>query len=518
MTKDKFLRGAMILTLAGLMVKVIGSINRILLSRLLGGEGVGLYQMAYPIYLLILAVSAAGVPTAISIMIADLLAKGDKGNVKRVFKVSLKLMACVGFFLALALFVTANLLIDSGIVQDRRAYYAIIALIPAVFFATILASFRGFFLGHQLMTPPACSQIFEQLIRVTTMVLLAYFLLPFGLEYAAAGAAFGAVPGSITGLFVLGYFYRKHKEKWQSTEGAGSFLPESTSSIVKRLLYLALPVSLANVLVPVSNIVDMLMVPSRLIQHGFTVEMSTTLYGYLTGMAQPLIMMATIPTLSLAASIVPAIREADTLKDKQSIDHKTAMAMKLCCLITVPAAIGMSTFSEPIALLLYGSVKPALAILHSGPAIFLLGLQQITAGMLQGLQQINGPMLNMFTGILVKIGAVYVLTNETWNIAGAAWATNINFGLTALLNLYLLKKVQISFRYGELLKIAGAACLMGVIGRVAYGLLVNIFGLFLGNILVLVLAALVYIVLLPLLKIVTRGELKQMPIMKKIIK
>ena len=117
---DKFLKGAAVLTIAGLMVKVIGSVNRVLLSRLLGGEGIGLYQMAYPIYLLLLAVSAAGIPIAISIIVAELLAKNDYGNVRRVFKVSLRLMACVGLVLAVLLFLAAGWLVDTGIIRDGK--------------------------------------------------------------------------------------------------------------------------------------------------------------------------------------------------------------------------------------------------------------------------------------------------------------------------------------------------------------------------------------------------------------
>ena len=154
MSSDKFLRGAMILTLAGLMVKVIGSVNRILLSRLLGGEGIGLYQMAYPVYLLLLAISAAGIPVAISIIVAGFLAQKDYANVRQVFRVSLRLMACVGAVLAVCLVLAAGWLVDAGVITDARAYYSLIALTPAIFFATILASFRGYFQGHQLMTPP----------------------------------------------------------------------------------------------------------------------------------------------------------------------------------------------------------------------------------------------------------------------------------------------------------------------------------------------------------------------------
>lgn len=133
MSSDKFLRGAMILTLAGLMVKVIGSVNRILLSRLLGGEGIGLYQMAYPVYLLLLAISAAGIPVAISIIVAGFLAQKDYANVRQVFRVSLRLMACVGAVLAVCLVLAAGWLVDAGVITDARAYYSLIALTPAIF-------------------------------------------------------------------------------------------------------------------------------------------------------------------------------------------------------------------------------------------------------------------------------------------------------------------------------------------------------------------------------------------------
>lgn len=333
MSSDKFLRGAMILTLAGLMVKVIGSVNRILLSRLLGGEGIGLYQMAYPVYLLLLAISAAGIPVAISIIVAGFLAQKDYANVRQVFRVSLRLMACVGAVLAVCLVLAAGWLVDAGVITDARAYYSLIALTPAIFFATILASFRGYFQGHQLMTPPAVSQIVEQFIRVVTMVVLAYVLLPYGLEYAAAGAAFGAVPGSLTGLVVMGCFYRYYRKQWQADavkmQAPAAELVRSRA-LIKRLLLLALPVSCANILVPVTSSIDVLLVPGRLIDSGLSVEQATAQFGYLAGMAQPLLLMATIPTMSLATSLVPAVSEAFALNKWQIIEQKAATAMKLC--------------------------------------------------------------------------------------------------------------------------------------------------------------------------------------------
>ena len=515
---DKFLRGAMILTLAGLMVKVIGSVNRILLSRLLGGEGIGLYQMAYPVYLLLLSVSAAGIPVAISIIVAEYLAKRDYANVRQVFRVSLRLMAAVGLALAVALVLAAGWLVEAGVIKDARAYYALVALTPAIFFATILASFRGYFQGHQLMTPPAVSQIVEQFIRVVTMVVLAYVLLPYGLEYAAAGAAFGAVPGSLTGLVVLGCFYRYYKKRWRAEQlelPHAVLTPKRT--LIKRLLLLALPVSCANVIVPVTSSIDVLLVPNYLLAAGFGVKEATTKFGYLAGMAQPLLLMATIPTMSLATSLVPAVSEALALKAWQRIEEKLATAMKLCCLITVPAAVGMSALAEPISRLLYGTAQAKTAIMHSGPAIWLLGLQQVTTGMLQGVGHTNMPMLHMLAGIIAKLIAVCQLTNAEYGIAGAAWATNINFGVTALLNILALHYFKIKFYWLNIIKIICAALIMGVAAQALHGALAA-YSYTLATLATLVGAGVIYAALLPLLRIITLAELRELPLVKKLAK
>lgn len=371
------------------------------------------------------------------------------------------------------------------------------------------------------MTPPAVSQILEQLIRVMTMVLLAYWLLPYGLEYAAAGAAFGAVPGGVTGLIVLSFFYCKYKKHWQLQEDQLQPVvqKDSTLSIVKRLVLLALPVSCANIMVPISSSIDMLLVPNRLVASGFAVDEATTLFGYLAGMAQPLLMMATIPTMSLAASLVPAVSEAKILQDRSSIEQKASTAMKLCCLLTVPAAVGMSVLAEPISLLLYGTAKAATAIMHSGPAIWLLGMHQISTGVLQGIGIISVPMLNMLCGIVAKVAAVWFLTDAANNIAGAAWATNINFALATVLNIFVLRKYKVYFPWQIIAKIVCAALLMGIAVHYLHPLLLGVLPLkALASVSAIIIAAVLYAVLLFILGITNKKELWEMPLIRKFLK
>ena len=182
---NSFLKGTLILTVSSIVVKVIGALNWILLSRVLGGEGIGLYQMGFPIYLMAITVSSAGIPVAISIVTAEKVAQNDFKGAERVFHVTLRLLFVTGLVFSLALFFGAQKLIDWQFIRDARAYYSIIALAPAVFFVTFLASFRGYLQGWQIMTPTACSEITEQLVRVVTMLFFASYFLPRGLAAAA---------------------------------------------------------------------------------------------------------------------------------------------------------------------------------------------------------------------------------------------------------------------------------------------------------------------------------------------
>ena len=200
---NRFLKGAMILTLAGIIVKVIGAFSKVLIARVLGGEGIGLYMMAYPIYQIIVSVSAAGIPVAISIMIAEKLANDDMRGVQQVFSVSLKVLTLLGLVFSVALYGSAQWLIDTHIITDPRALLAIQLLSPAIFIVTILSCFRGYFQGFQYMVPTGTSQVFEQIFRVSSMVGLAYYFIDSGLHLAAGGATFATFPGVLAGLIVL---------------------------------------------------------------------------------------------------------------------------------------------------------------------------------------------------------------------------------------------------------------------------------------------------------------------------
>ncbi|WP_277288226.1 putative polysaccharide biosynthesis protein [Veillonella montpellierensis] len=513
---NRFLKGAMILTLAGVIVKVIGAFSKVLIARILGGEGIGLYQLAYPIYQIIVSISTAGIPVAISIMVAERLANQDIRGANKVFAISLVMLAGLGVIFSVGLYNSAQCMIDFGWVRDERALLAIEALSPAILLVTILSCFRGYFQGFQNMLPTGISQILEQSFRVVTMVALAYMLLPKGLEFAAAGATFATFPGIIAGLGVLLYFYYRQRtyrkslllqQKDISTSG-------SSVSIVKELFFLAIPVSMANIMMPLVSGIDMFIVPNRLIEAGYPIQEATTLYGYLTGMATSLVNLPIILTTSLAASLVPAVSEAYALGRIETIHERTNTALKIANLITIPAFVGLCVLAIPISQLLYATPHAGPPIAVMSLSIFFLGIQQVTTGILQGLGKTAIPMINLLLSTVVKvILSWYLIVVPELGINGAAWATNIDFGLAAALNVYFVNKyVGYRLDINNVCKIIISAMAMGGATAVGYHFLTSLLGNTLAVCISILIAIMIYLVSLWITKAINKEDIATLPI------
>lgn len=519
---NRFIRGAMILTIAGIVVKVMGALSKVLIARILGGEGIGLYQMAYPIYQIIVSIAVSGIPVAISIIIAEKLANEDMRGVQKTFTVAFSTLTTLGLGCSMGMYWCADDLIASGVITDPRAALAIRALSPAIFVVTILSCFRGYFQGFQNMVPTGTSQVFEQLFRVVSMVGLAYWLLPQGLHWATAGATFATLPGVLAGVVVLVYFYYRQRRERQALLAVqnSNVTVESTGAIIKRLIVLAIPVSMANIVMPTVMLVDMAIVPRRLMDIGYYLTEATTQFGYLTGMATSLVGLPIILTTALAASLVPAISEAYALHEKNTINDRARMAVKIANLFTIPACIGLSVLATPVSSLIYATPNAGPAIAVMSLSIILLGAQQVSAGILQGLGRTVIPMVNIFIGIVLKIVLDYYLTAVPWlGINGAAWATNCFFGLAAFLNFWFVYRwVGSVIPSVELGKIILSAFAMGGAASVLYSVSQPILGNALAVGITIVVSVAVYGLALFITGAMKKNDLYHMPIIGKRLK
>ena len=237
MSKNSFLKGAAILGIAGIIVKVMGVFFRIPLTMWIGENGMSYYGSVYPIYTLFLIISTAGIPVAISRMVSERIAVKNYAGAHKVFQISVWLMAALGFISFCIVYFNAGF-IEESILRNPGSRLSLEAIAPSLILVPIMSAYRGYFQGRQNMNPTAVSQLFEQLFRVVVGLGLAYFLLDAGYEAVCAGATFGSTAGAGAGLFIVVIIYLlslKTRKRYIRRNKSHSEI-ESSWSIVKKIL------------------------------------------------------------------------------------------------------------------------------------------------------------------------------------------------------------------------------------------------------------------------------------------
>lgn len=516
MKKESFLKGAAVLGIAGIIIKVLGAFFRIPLARFIGSEGMGYYQVGYPLYTFLLAFSSQGFPTAISKLVAEKRAKGEMGAAHKVFKTSLKLLVTLGLICTLILAGGARFLVDK-VVKSPNAYYSVMALAPALLLVSAMAAYRGYFQGMKNMTPTALSQIAEQIGRVFLGLGLAVFLLNYGIQYAAAGAALGAAIGGFFGLALIMLIYFKNKKRILSEFDR---LPDEqevpSKAIIRDLLKISIPITVGGAVMPLINIIDTMIVLRRLQAIGFSYEEANQLFGQMTGMANTLINLPQVFTVALAMSIVPVISEAAIKSNWESVQRDTQSAFRVSLLIGLPAATGLALLSGPIMTLLFPA-EPASAgeiLLFSSMGVFFLTQVQTLTGILQGVGKQSIPVKNLMIGALVKLIATYTLTGiPALNVKGAALGTVSAYLVAAFLDLRaVIKHTGVTFDLGQFfLKPMGAVLSMGVVVALSYRGLNALMGNSIATLGSIALGVVVYGVALIMTGAVTQADLDLIP-------
>ncbi|MBM7582458.1 stage V sporulation protein B [Caldicoprobacter guelmensis] len=529
MKKRSFVEGAAILAFAGLLVKVLGAIFRIPLTYIIGPEGMGLYQMAYPIYSFLLVISSAGLPVAISKMVSERMAYGNYLGAYRVFKVSLRLLTCLGLSTSMILMALSGVI--SNALGNPKSVYSILAIAPALFFVSVLSAFRGYFQGMQIMGPTALSQIVEQAGKLFMGLLLAWLFVRKGIEFGAAGAVLGVTLGEIAAFLLLIGLYKKVGLKEQAQKRAiktnlKATHAEPSHAIIRNLASIAVPVTIGASLMPLVGLIDGMIVVNRLVGIGagtvalYTVKEATSLYGLLTAYANPLINFPATLTVALAMSIVPSISESWALGNQKEVMRKAAVAIRLTLLVGLPAGVGMSVLSYPIIRLLYRALDDNQAVLAgnllsilSFGVVFLTLIQSLT-GILQGINRAVVPVKNLAIGALVKVVVTYTLVGVPQiNIMGAAVGTLVCYAIASLLDFVAVIRYTRAFIpfVDFVVKPMVAVGIMAITVSILYKLMEDAVGLTLATILSILAGIVVYGSVLLMMGTLNEKDFKLLP-------
>ena len=512
-TGKSIVKGVSVLSLAGIICKLLGLLFTVPLTRIIGSEGLGIYQSVYPTYNLLLTLSSAGLPVAVSRMVSGYLAKDDPRNAHRVFRTALWLLTGLGSLCMLAMLLGNAWL--TTMVREPRAALGFYAIAPCLALVCALSSFRGFMQGQQNMNPTALSQIVEQVTKLVFCLPLAYLGTKRSLALGAAGSLLGITLSEACATFMMAVVYFRSRSRFQALPQRADSRLADTSSLASRLIVISIPITVSACIVPLAQFVDSVMMVPRMMDAGLTNEVARSYYGVFSGLVIRLINMPTALALAVAMSLVPAVSAARATRDQDAMQRTCDQGLRLAFLIGFPCSIGMSVLAKQIfGFLYYESLSRDQFQLGwelltvSSLTVVLFTVVQATSAILQGLGKEKIPMYTLVAGVSFKILMNYILVGiPGFHIHGGPFASIVCYSVSLAPNLYFVcKYAEIRFRLKDwILKPALAA---GAMGLAVWGLRTLLpFGR-LFTLLEVALGIVVYIVAALLLGAMDRADLK----------
>lgn len=516
--KNSFLMGTLILGAAGVIIKILGAIFRIPLGYFIGAEGMGYYQTAYPVYALFLTLATAGFPTAIAKLVSEQAALGNHKGANEIFRITHLMLFITGFVMFLLLFFGASFIV-TDIQHNPNAVSAMRAIAPALLIVPSMSAYRGYYQGYQQMTRIAVSQVIEQVFRVFLGLALAYLLMAqFGAKIGAAGGISGATIGAFASFLFLVAIYLKDSRKRKSMiKNSLGYVKQKKSAIVMKIIKVVIPISIGACVMPLVNVVDTVIVISRLEVAGYTNMAANAMLGQLTGMSMPIIVMPMVFTTAIGMSLVPAISTSFTLKKFKEARHNAKLAFKITLLLVLPCAFGLASLSKPIMGLLFPkqpSEVIGLMLFTLAPGCIFLGLLYTFNGILQGIGKPWVPVFALLAGIVGKVIISYTLTAiPTFNILGSALGTVVSYMIAAVVEYtYIKKALNIKFDIMEyFIKPLITVMLMFIAARYSYMGLSIILGSKLSSIIAIAIGGAVYMLVLLGIGGITEEEILAMP-------
>lgn len=465
MGKQSFIVGTLILLSAGIFNRILGFIPRIMLPRLIGAEGVGLYQLGWPFLSVILTIVVGGIPLAVAKMVARAEAEGNERQIRTILKISLTLAALLSLFFT-GLCLAASSWITKYLLTDSRVYYTFLSMSPIIPIVAVSAVLRGYFQGRQNMIPPALSQIIETILRIIMVLVFAYALLPYGIPFAAAGAMLGVLAGEIAGFVMLFIYYQAAKPAAlpSTKESTGESRKVGRIRLLRDFIKITIPVTGSRLIGSSSYLLEAILIAQGLAAAGIITSIATAQYGALQGMVIPILLLPGALTSALSTSLIPSLSEAAARNDLKTVHTRLHQSIRLALIAGAPFSVIMFVLAEPLCELLYNQPQVGSMLAMMAPIGLFLYIQAPLQASLQALDRPGTALMNTLLGALVKLMLIWILVRQPEiGIKGAIMASNANIILVTSLHLISVKRwLKFSVSAKDLLKIIVAMIVSGM--------------------------------------------------------
>lgn len=534
-SKSNYIVQGGILAAASILVRIIGLLYRIPVTRILGPIGNSYYSAAFEVYSMVLLISSFSLPLAVSKLVSARMARGQVRNAYKIFQCSFVFALFSGGLGALLVYFGAGFFSDV-VVNTPESKLALQVLAPTILIVALMGCMRGYFQGLGSMIPTAISQIVEQIINAIVSVVAAWLLFGYGTKiatlldteaastaayaYGAAGSTLGTGVGALAALLLLAFLVFINDATMKRKMAARpSEKEESTIRMYYLLIVTIIPVILSTAVYNLSGIIDQGIFKHLLVYKEYESLKIDELWGIFSGEYKLLTNVPIAIASAMASSTIPALVRAKEEKNRKLMRKKTEYAIRFVMLISIPCAVGLTVLAEPILTMLFGAkTHTALSanLLKVGSiSVVLYCFSTLTNGILQGMDKMRLPVIHSVISLILHIILLVVLLMVgDLNIYAVVWA-NIFFAfLMCVLNMRAMKRY---LRYRQemwrtfILPFLSSV-VMGIVALGVYKLLMLLVNSnTIATMIACVLAVLVYGVLILALKVLKEEELLKLP-------
>ena len=516
--KQNFMHGAAILTMGVIIMKVLGAIYKVPLANILGDYGYGIFLATYNVYNIFFTLSTAGLPVALSRLIAEADANGLEARKEKTFRTAVGTFAVIGILFSLIMFF-GNGWLAASYLRKPDAALSVRAMAPAILLVCLVSAYRGYCQGNGNMIPTTVDEVLEVLFKVISGLIIAYALVKAGkgLPAASAGAILGVSVGSVVSL---GYMLVYKKRHYSPGKDIGR-CAESTGRIARDILKIGIPISLGASIMAILSSLDPGICESRLEAAGFLKYDAGVLYG-IYAKVQTLFNLPAAFMTPLTIAIVPAVAGAMAKGNWEEAEQTSEDAMRLASVISMPMGVGLAVLSFPIVNVLYPNSNEAGPGLLSimGVASFFVCMVLMENAILQASGKERLPMIALISGSVLKIIINWVIIAiPSVNIYGAPIGTLCGYCCMAVID-YLFIRLALGENpnmWKALGKPLLCSAIMGIAAFTAYRLSSAVIGagssmkMLLCLAVTVLIAAVVYLVAVIQSRTITNADMRLIP-------
>ncbi len=494
-----------------------------------GDKGNAIYGSGFQIYALLLTISSIGVPNAVSKLVSERVAIGDHKGAHKIFKIAIVTFGLLGFLCSMFLFLGAETIANNWI-QIPEAGMSLVALSPSIFFVSLICVIRGYFNGRESVKVTAHSQTIEQTFKtLLTIIIVEMVAMVSGMNTTvmAAGANLATTLSSILCFAYLYMYYATvRKEIAREVKNTVNYKYKGIRKIVKEILSVSVPMSLAPVLSTINKNIDSMTVV-RGLKNFLTESAAKAQYGILTGKVDTLVTLPMSFNVAFTTALVPAVSSAKAMGNIENAKKRIEFSLLITILIGLPCTIGMIIFAKPILNLLFPNQVSGEFILQiSSTSILFIVLEQTISGVLQGIGKPIVPAISLSIGVVIKLILNCILIPINPNIfilggtAGAAVATTMCHMTAFLIDIHIMKKhIRLKINKKDyIIKPMLATTMMAISSLFVYHILLGMISEKLCTIVSIMTATILYVISVFLLKIFSKDNIFMIPYGQKIYK